>query len=65
MRSGSRLRARTPRSRAMLAETGRYATKADTRLVRREADGQEVVYNLTEPLHHSYIVDGFVVANCS
>src|SRR5205807_8651209 len=25
----------------------------------------QVVYNLTEPLHHSYIVDGFVVANCS
>ncbi len=24
-----------------------------------------MVYNLTEPLHHSYIVDGFVVANCS
>ncbi len=59
----------TPRKNAalaaMLSETGRYATKADTRLVRREADGQEAVYNLTEPLHHSYIVDGFVVANCS
>src|SRR5439155_8721159 len=36
-----------------------------TRLVAREDDGQEVVYNLTEPLHHSYMVDGFVVANCS
>ncbi len=24
-----------------------------------------MVYNLTEPLHHSYIVDGVVVANCS
>jgi ribonucleoside-diphosphate reductase alpha chain len=50
---------------AMLSETTRYETKADTRLVAREEDGQEVVYNLTEPLHHSYIVDGFVVANCS
>jgi ribonucleoside-diphosphate reductase alpha chain len=50
---------------AMLAETGRYATKAGARLEAREPDGQEVVYNLTEPLHHSYIVDGFVVANCS
>ncbi|MGH3040244.1 MAG: LAGLIDADG family homing endonuclease, partial [Gaiellaceae bacterium] len=30
-----------------------------------EDDGQEFVYNLTEPLHHSYIVDGAVVANCS
>jgi ribonucleotide reductase alpha subunit len=34
-------------------------------LLSREADGVEPVYNLTEPLHHSYIVDGFVVANCS
>jgi len=59
----------TPRKNAalaaMLAETGRYSTKADTRLVEREADGQEAVYNLTEPLHHSYLVDGFIVANCS
>ena len=31
----------------------------------REDDGQEVVYNLTEPLHHSYIVDGFRRCNCS
>jgi ribonucleoside-diphosphate reductase alpha chain len=49
----------------LLGETGRYATKRETSLVRREEDGQEVVYNLTEPLHHSYIVDGVVVANCS
>ena len=44
--------------------------RPDTRPRRRvarlaEHDGQEVVYNLTEPLHHSYIVDGVVVANCS
>ncbi len=32
---------------------------------RAKSDGQEQVYNLTEPLHHSYIVDGVVVANCS
>jgi ribonucleoside-diphosphate reductase alpha chain len=59
----------TPRKGAalesMLAETTRYATKASTTLVAREDDGQEVVYNLTEPLHHSYMVGGFVVANCS
>jgi ribonucleoside-diphosphate reductase alpha chain len=59
----------TPRKQAaletMLGETTRYATKAGTRLITREDDGQEVVYNLTEPLHHSYIVDGVVVANCS
>jgi ribonucleoside-diphosphate reductase alpha chain len=50
---------------ALLSETTRYETKPHTTLVAREDDGQEVVYNLTEPLHHSYIVDGFVVANCS
>ena len=59
----------TPRKNAaldaLLAESGRYQTKPGTRLVSREEDGQEHVYNLTEPLHHSYIVDGFVVANCS
>ncbi len=41
------------------------ATEHAVTLVSREADGEEMVYNLTEPLHHSYIVDGFVVANCS
>ncbi|HUB35379.1 MAG TPA: LAGLIDADG family homing endonuclease [Solirubrobacteraceae bacterium] len=42
-----------------------YRTKPGTTLVVREDDGQEPVFNLTEPLHHSYIVDGVVVANCS
>ena len=59
----------TPRKLAaldtLLSKTTRYKTKDSTRLVAREDDGQERVYNLTEPLHHSYIVDGFVVANCS
>ena len=50
---------------ALLETTTRYETKRGAALVAREDDGQEVVYNLTEPLHHSYIVDGFVVANCS
>src|SRR5205823_3082134 len=49
----------------VMDEVTRYATKPTTQLVAREEDGQEVVYNLTEPLHHSYIVDGAVVANCS
>ncbi|MGH3046400.1 MAG: LAGLIDADG family homing endonuclease, partial [Gaiellaceae bacterium] len=59
----------TPRKQAalerLLHESSRYQTKRDTTLVSREEDGQEVVYNLTEPLHHSYIVNGAVVANCS
>ena len=50
---------------AIVDECRLYATKPGTGLVSREADGQEEVYNLTEPLHHSYIVDGMVVANCS
>jgi ribonucleoside-diphosphate reductase alpha chain len=49
----------------LISRFGLYTTKTATRLVEREDDGQEHVYNLTEPLHHSYIVDGFVVANCS
>ena len=49
----------------MVSRFGRYATKSTTSLIAREEDGQEVVYNLTEPLHHSYMVDGFIVANCS
>ncbi len=49
----------------LLASTSRYATNAGTRLVAREEDGQEWVYNLTEPRNHSYVVDGVVVANCS
>ncbi|MBA2637715.1 MAG: ribonucleoside-diphosphate reductase, partial [Solirubrobacterales bacterium] len=59
----------TPRKEAALASllgtTARYRTKRHTQLVAREDDGQEEVFNLTEPLHHSYIVDGVVVANCS
>jgi ribonucleotide reductase alpha subunit len=49
----------------LIAEHRLYRTKPSTSLIAREDDGQEMVYNLTEPLHHSYIVDGFVVANCS
>jgi ribonucleoside-diphosphate reductase alpha chain len=59
----------TPRKQdaleAMLHETKRYSTKTTVQMVGREQDGQEHVYNLTEPSHHSYIVDGFLVANCS
>jgi len=50
---------------SLLDLTERYTTKSHVRLVSSEDDGVEPVYNLTEPLHHSYIVDGFVVANCS
>jgi len=43
----------------------RYGTGRGTRLSAREPDGFEVTYNLTEPLNHSYIVQGVAVANCS
>jgi len=59
----------TPRKQArlesMISRTQRYKNRRYEKLISREDDGQEFVYNLTEPLHHSYIVDGFVVANCS
>jgi ribonucleotide reductase alpha subunit len=35
------------------------------RLVSREHDGFEQTYNLTEPVNHSYVVNGSLVANCS
>ena len=54
-----------PPLRSSINERTLYRTKSSTTLVAREDDGQEMVYNLTEPLHHSYIVDGVVVANCS
>ena len=49
----------------LIAECDRYHTKAYTHLASREEDGQAIVYNLNEPLHHSYLVDGLLVANCS
>jgi ribonucleoside-diphosphate reductase alpha chain len=59
----------SPRKQAQLdslvREVTRYRSKRETQLLTCETDGQAVVYNLTEPLHHSYIVEGIVVANCS
>ncbi|MEN3002637.1 MAG: LAGLIDADG family homing endonuclease [Armatimonadota bacterium] len=42
-----------------------YAVRVDAHLVEREFVGYELTYNLTEPRHHTYIVNGLVVANCS
>jgi ribonucleoside-diphosphate reductase alpha chain len=50
--------------RAMKGHRVRDAASA-ARLVERSADGYEQTFNLTEPINHSYIVDGCVVANCS
>jgi ribonucleoside-diphosphate reductase alpha chain len=42
-----------------------YAKRETVRMVSRTSKGFETTYNLTEPRNHSYIVSGFVVANCS
>lgn len=49
----------------LLTTVATTVSASTTRLVGRSDAGREMVYNLTEPLHHSYIVEGFVVANCS
>ena len=58
-----------PGKQAKLASLVEHADfrKADrtVRMVRRESQGFETTYNLTEPRNHSYIVGGTVVANCS
>ncbi len=61
-----RLLARTLLLRGSSGRARQYRSIGATRISSsREHDGQEVVYNLSEPLHHSYIVDGVLVANCS
>ncbi len=44
---------------------GFYDVRRTARLVERADDGIELTYNLSEPRNHSYVVDGFVVRNCS
>ena len=44
---------------------GPYRTKAWTTLADRMEDGVELTYNLSEPVNHSYVVNGLVVSNCS
>ncbi|MDW8103672.1 MAG: LAGLIDADG family homing endonuclease [Armatimonadota bacterium] len=42
-----------------------YNVQVEAHLVERVPEGYEVTYNLTEPLHNTYIVNGLVVSNCS
>lgn len=42
-----------------------YETDRRIRLVEMIRDGSEMTYNLTESTNHSYIANGFVVANCA
>ncbi|MEQ4303179.1 LAGLIDADG family homing endonuclease [Plantactinospora sp. B6F1] len=48
-----------------LRERRFYQTDQTTTLVRREFDGIETTYNLSEPRNHSYLANGVVVRNCS
>jgi ribonucleoside-diphosphate reductase alpha chain len=50
---------------AGIALHSRYDKRAKGHLSERVPDGFELTYNLTEPVNHSYVVDGTVVANCS
>ncbi len=51
--------------RDVVVESEFYDVRRTARLVERSEDGVELTYNLTEPRNHSYVVDGFVVRNCS
>jgi len=48
-----------------LAANRFYRTDQTAALVRRDFDGFETTYNLSEPRNHSYIANGVVVRNCS
>ena len=43
---------------------GPYAQPFTARFRSLEPDGQEMVYDVTEPLTHSFVANGFVVHNC-
>jgi ribonucleoside-diphosphate reductase alpha chain len=49
---------------AVVAER-QHAVPRTARLRERADDGVELTYNLSEPINHSYVVDGIVVRNCS
>ncbi len=49
----------------LIVEHRFYRESPTTRILEMAPLGQELTYNLTEPKNHSYIVNGFVVANCS
>ena len=51
--------------RDLVAGSSFYDVRRTARLVERSEDGVELTYNLSEPRNHSYVVDGFVVRNCS
>ncbi|HUC36908.1 MAG TPA: LAGLIDADG family homing endonuclease [Acidimicrobiales bacterium] len=44
---------------------GPYSARRTAHVLERTNEGVELTYNLAEPRNHSYVVDGFVVRNCS
>ncbi len=42
-----------------------YNVDESISLISREYAGQELTYNLTESINHSYLANGIIVANCS
>jgi ribonucleoside-diphosphate reductase alpha chain len=51
--------------RDLVAGSSFYDVRRTARLVERSEDGVELTYNLSELRNHSYVIDGFVVRNCS
>ena len=49
----------------LVAATDLHDVDTSVTLLNRVDDGVGLTYNLSEPRNHSYIVDGFVVGNCS
>ena len=62
---GFELSPKNDRLEQMLIENTRYTTKHWVTLRSRSHDGFETTYNLTEPINHSYVAGGVLVANCS
>src|SRR4029077_8021060 len=53
------------KARKVVGDPALYRENPTASIVDVTYEGPEVTYNLTEPLHHSYVVEGVVVANCS
>ena len=48
-----------------MRHAGVTSARRTAHILERANDGVELTYNLCEPRNHSYVVDGFVVRNCS
>ena len=62
---GFELAAKQERLAGIVQNHSTYDVDTTVRLVERHDDGAARTYNLSEPRNHSYMVDGFVVSNCS